>query len=210
VFDEGRASMSFKESVISQFGNPHGILGSLAGLIMAHRSSNVRRAGWTVSLLNIQPFDRVLEIGFGPGVAIYRASLLATAGLVVGIDHSETMVRQATKRNANAIQGGKVKLIRASVSSLPAFEEPFDKVFAINSMDFWDDPVQRLQDLAELMKPGGRIALTTQPRNAGATPETSRQVGVKMVAALEAAGFSRVQVKTDPMKPPAVCAIGVR
>ena len=56
--------MSFKQNIISQFSNPHGLLGRLAGTIMAHRPSNQERNRWTVDLLEIQPDDHVLEIGF--------------------------------------------------------------------------------------------------------------------------------------------------
>jgi ubiquinone/menaquinone biosynthesis C-methylase UbiE len=55
---------------------------------MAHRSSNRRRNAWVVSLLEVRRGDRVLEIGFGPGLAIRELARLATEGYVCGIDHS--------------------------------------------------------------------------------------------------------------------------
>ena len=60
----------FVTSVVRQFGHPHGIGGRLAGCVMVHRSSNRQRNRWVVSLLDVQPTDRVLEIGFGPGLAL--------------------------------------------------------------------------------------------------------------------------------------------
>jgi ubiquinone/menaquinone biosynthesis C-methylase UbiE len=71
---------------------------------MAHRGSNRQRNLWVVSLLDVQPTDRVLEIGFGPGLAIAELARRATRGHIYGIDHSEVMVRQASKRNAAAIR----------------------------------------------------------------------------------------------------------
>jgi hypothetical protein len=58
--------------VRAQFGLPHGFWGPLVGWIMAVRSSNRRRIVWAVSLLDVQRRDRVLEIGFGPGIAIEK------------------------------------------------------------------------------------------------------------------------------------------
>lgn len=55
--------------IVGQFGHPEGLAGRLAGWFMAHRPSNLRRSAWVVSLLDVQPTDRVLEIGFGPGIA---------------------------------------------------------------------------------------------------------------------------------------------
>jgi hypothetical protein len=68
--------------VVPYFTDPHGLGGGAAGWIMAHRSSNVRRSRWAVGLLDVQPTDQVLEIGFGPGVAIaaVAASGPTTAG----------------------------------------------------------------------------------------------------------------------------------
>jgi hypothetical protein len=57
-------------AVRAQFGRPHGIGGRAVGVLLAHRSSNRRRNAWVVSLLDVQPGDRVLEIGFGPGLAM--------------------------------------------------------------------------------------------------------------------------------------------
>jgi len=102
--------MSIRQQLVRQFRQPEGVLGSLAGVIMSSRPSNVSRNQWTVDLLDLQPQDRVLEIGFGPGIGIQRAALLVSEGLVIGIDHSEVMLRQASKRNAAAIAQGRVEL----------------------------------------------------------------------------------------------------
>ena len=69
---------------------------------------NGDRSMWVFSLLDLKSTDKVLEIGFGPGADIARASRIAQ--FVAGVDHSDLMVRQATKRNAVAIQEGRVEL----------------------------------------------------------------------------------------------------
>ncbi len=52
----------------SQFAHPKGLLGRFVGIILALK--NRERNAWTISTLDIQPDDQVLEIGFGPGQAI--------------------------------------------------------------------------------------------------------------------------------------------
>src|SRR5918996_2966738 len=107
-------------AVVRQFGHPHGIGGRLAGWVMAHRASNRRRNRWVASLLDLQPTDRVLEIGFGPGLAIAELSRrVGPSGHVYGVDRSDVMLRQATRRNAAAIQAGRVTLISGNVEQLP-------------------------------------------------------------------------------------------
>jgi SAM-dependent methyltransferase len=194
----------------AQFGRPTGFVGTIVGRIMARRESNNQRISWTVSLLNVKPRDRVLEIGFGPGIAIELVSKMATEGTVVGVDHSPVMLQQAAKRNALAVREGKVALHQSSVSDLPAFDAPFDAIFTINSIHFWHDPVERLKELRRLLKPGGLIAVTIQPRAQNATDETARIVGEEVASNLERAGFSQCRLELKKMAPVSVaCALGV-
>jgi hypothetical protein len=62
--------------IVGQFHRPRGPVGHLVGWTMARRSSNRERNIWAVSLLDVQPDDRVLELGFGPGIAIREAARL--------------------------------------------------------------------------------------------------------------------------------------
>ena len=90
--------MSLVTPVYRQFRRPTGLLGRLAGWIMANRPSNIERNRWTVDVLNVQPADHVLEIGFGPGLAIAQVARLAPQGRLVGIDHSALMIERASRR----------------------------------------------------------------------------------------------------------------
>jgi ubiquinone/menaquinone biosynthesis C-methylase UbiE len=197
--------------IVAQFGNPTGPLGHLAGFVMRTRPSNRLRNRRTVELLEIRQEERVLEIGFGPGLAIARAAELATSGKVVGIDHSEVMLRAATRRNAAAIRDGRVELRRGSADELPRFEAPFDKVLAVNVFMFWSDPVAVLSRVREVMRPGGTIALTLQPRRPGATQHDTRSAAERMTAALATAGFDHARTVILEMPPvPAACVLAQR
>jgi len=194
--------------LVRQFGHPRGLPGRVVGGVMAHRSSNRRRNLWAVSLLDVQAADRVLEVGFGPGVAIDELARLAHHGAVYGIDHSDVMVRQATKRNRAAVRAGLVDLRLGSVDDLPAFAEPLDKILAVNSVGFWPGPWERLKELRGLLRPDGQIAIASQPRCPGATRETSERAAGEIKALLEEAGFSDTRVETLDLDPPVVCVLG--
>src|ERR687897_1987523 len=147
-------------AIRAQFGRPTGFWGRAAGLLMAHRTSNRRRNAWAVSLLDVRSEDRVLEIGFGPGLAIRELGRLAGKGYVCGIDHSELMLRRAKRLNAEGLRHGVVDLRLGSVpEDLPAFDEPFDKILAVNATMFWREPVARLEELRRLLRSGGLIAV---------------------------------------------------
>jgi len=174
---------------------------------MAKRSSNRRRNAWVVSLLDMARTDRVLEIGFGPGIAIREAAGRVTDGLVCGVDHSEIMLGQARRRNAGAIRASRVDLRLGTAERLPSFDAQFDKILTVNSMGFWDDPVTCLRSLRALLQPGGHIAIASQPRCPGATAKTSAEAGEDIAMHLVEAGFSDIRVETLPLEAPVVCVL---
>jgi len=49
----------------------------------------------TLALMNIQPSDRILDLGCGTGWAARRLARLATAGEVVGLDVADEMLHRA-------------------------------------------------------------------------------------------------------------------
>ncbi len=198
-------------AIVRQFGNPRGMVGRVVGWIMAHRSSNRQRNSWVVSLLDVQPTDRVLEIGFGPGLAIAEISRrVGASGHIYGIDHSEVMLRQATRRNASAIAAGRVTLTRASVDQLPpSLDGPFDAILAVNSLEFWPAPAERLAELRRRLRPGGRIAIASQPRSPGAAASTSRDAAREIEALLQDAGYTKTRTETLDLDPPVVCVLAV-
>jgi len=197
-------------AIVGQFGHPRGVAGKVAGWVMAHRSSNRRRNNWVVSLLDVRPTDRVLEIGFGPGLAIADLSRrMGDSGHIYGADHSEVMLQQAARRNAAAIRAGRVTLARGSVHYLPSgFDGPFDAILAVNSLGFWPTPTERLEELRRRLTPGGRIAVASQPRGPGATG-TSLNAAREIEDLLRGAGFTHLRTETLNLNPPVVCVLAV-
>lgn len=195
------------QDVIGQAHHPRGAAGRVTAWEMALRPSNRQRNRWVVSLLDVRPTDRVLEIGFGPGVAIAEL-VRAGAGHVYGVDHSEVMLRQARRRNAAAVRDGRVTLIRASVDEVQsALEAPVDVILAVNSLGFWGDSAQGLTDLRGRLAPGGRIAIASQPRCPGATAETSRNGARGVERLLGDAGFVHLSTQTLALSPPVACVL---
>jgi ubiquinone/menaquinone biosynthesis C-methylase UbiE len=143
--------------LMRMFGRPSGILGRFGGMIMAR--TNAEFGVWVCDLLEIEPADRLLEVGFGPGVIIRCVSERAREGWAAGVDLSPEMVEQARIRNAPAIREGRVDLRYGSVANLPFHDSSFDKALAVNSMQVWPDASAGLLEMRRVLKPGGRIAL---------------------------------------------------
>jgi ubiquinone/menaquinone biosynthesis C-methylase UbiE len=190
------------------FAHPRGLLGWLGGTIMAR--STAERNAWTLSLLDIESDDRILEVGCGPGTLIRALAAQSTEGLVAGIDLSATMLRQASKRNAQAIREGRVRLEAGSATDLPFEEASFDKALSANSLPFWPDQEAGAREMQRVLRPGGVIALILQPRWARTDSEV-KQIGEGLVSLLSQVGFQQARLEFKPMKPIAsICALGTR
>ncbi len=148
---------------VGQFGRPRGVLGRLAGWLMALTNRPLNR--WAVEVLEVRPGDHILEIGFGPGHLIQLLAERATEGFVAGIDLSEVMVEQAARRNRRTVRQGRVELCQGSVSSLPYEDGRFDKVVAVNTFQFWPDPENDLREVRRVLKPGGTLVLGLRLKN---------------------------------------------
>lgn len=200
--------MSLRDAIVSQFERPRGLLGRVVGWILSRRGSNLRRNRWTVDLLAPVSGERVLEVGCGPGVALELC--LARDGVhAVGVDHSVLMIAQAAKRNAHAVKDGRLTLVEGTIDALPAGAS-FDRIFSINVIQFVDRPafVARTKTL---LKPGGTVATTYQPRHAKATRADALKMRTELMQLLEGAGFAGVRVEELGLKPvPAICVLAMR
>src|SRR5215813_10527306 len=173
-----------KGVLMRAFGRPQGILGTVGGVIMARSNRDI--AVRMVEVLDVQPNEKILEVGFGPGIAIQLIAAKLASGKVSGIDCSEEMMRQATARNAAAVASGRVELRPGSVEAMPFDNDTFDKALAINSMQIWPDAAAGLREVWRVLKPQGVLAL-------GFTPY-SGQAKEGLTAALAAAGFAGAQI----------------
>jgi ubiquinone/menaquinone biosynthesis C-methylase UbiE len=152
-----------RPSIDSQFGRPTGLVGVLVGNLMAIEHRALHRA--VVDRLSLSSDDSVLEIGFGPGTAIRRAS--RQASFVAGIDVSKEMVQQAKRRNRFAMRSGRVELLRASVASIPFPNDHFSVVFEVNTFHHWEDPEGAIREVHRVLQTGGRFLAVLRKEHHG-------------------------------------------
>jgi ubiquinone/menaquinone biosynthesis C-methylase UbiE len=174
-----------------------------------------------MGFMDVQPTDRVLDIGCGSGTATQLIARIATEGFVAGVDYSEDMVQQALKRNAAAVRLGRVEVRRANVAALPYHDESFDKVIAVETFYFWPDPVPNLQEVRRVIRPGGLLALAMEGSREAPNPRRQAALaawlgfslysGAEMEGMLAAAGFSRAWFESAPDRGWGwLCALGVK
>ncbi|MFT9597641.1 SAM-dependent methyltransferase [Mesobacillus sp.] len=186
------------DPMAKQFEKPRGILGKLAGTIMYFENRKINR--WSIQKLQVRKNDRILEIGFGPGYGI-KTLMSNYRGIEVdGIDLSEKMKNAATKRNKEWIEHGKVHLTIDDVGNFQP-EHNYNRIISVNNYPLWDQPLTSLSHLLRLLKQGGRIVLTVQPREEGSTARTAKQLGERMKIDLLNTGFKNPEVSYLEVRP---------
>jgi ubiquinone/menaquinone biosynthesis C-methylase UbiE len=186
------------EFIARQARCPSGLLGRVLASLMAWETAAVNEKA--LELLQIEPNDRVLEIGFGHGCTIVRAAALAWAGVVFGIDVSHEMVKMAIRRNHRLIKEGRVKLQQGDSVRLPYDNGSFDGVYAVHTLYFWSHPYEHLREIHRVMKNSARLVLGFRSREDNQVvadfPATIYQfyTDTEVLGFLNDSGFMRIQI----------------
>ena len=156
-----------------------------------NRSRVAERLLWAVRTLAVEPDDRLLEIGCGPGVAVSQVCEKLDGGSITAIDRSPKMVAAASRRNADHVAAGTASFQTATPPEADLGDARFDKVFAINVGMFWRErPVRELEIIGERLAPDGRLFLFHEsPPGTAAPPDAG-----PAVALLEGNGFVVAEV----------------
>jgi trans-aconitate methyltransferase len=150
-----------KKTLAGQFMHPSGLAGAITGRMMARK--NRGRIAWAVREMLAEPVARVLEIGYGPGVAIEEIRTRCPSTTIVGVDSSPVMQAQASRRNQAGVADGSICLHLVSATDYSGQEAPFDLVFSINALPFCENPAEVVANSAHWLRPGGRMVIVHQP-----------------------------------------------
>ena len=114
----------------------------------------------TYELMQIEPGQRLLDVGCGPASdTVELAKLVGTGGEVVGVDHDPAMLREADERARQAGVSAWVRHQRASSSALPFPSNTFDACRSERLFQHLADPSRTLAEMVRVTKPGGRIVV---------------------------------------------------
>lgn len=196
----GRLSCTVPIREARQLGNPEGEVGVELGLRL--NKVNNKITDHVYARLGLDAGMNVLEIGFGNG-RLLPDLLRQNDGLkYTGIDISHTMVDEARQFNAAEVASGQAAFYLASAQHIPSDAARFDRVFAVNVIYFWADPLRPLEEIRRVLRPEGFsvIAATTLATSA-ATDFQRPEFGfhprddAELIALHKQAGFTRVSVE---------------
>ena len=139
--------------------------------------------------LDLDPTDRVIEVGCGTGAAAEHLLTTHPGIRYVAVDRSATAVRQTLRRNARFVEEGRLEVVGSElldvVGRLPG-PARFDKVFAVNVNVFWTvlaSPEAAV--LRHLLGPAGRLCLVYDLPDARRTDAVAKRV----LRSLDSAGL---------------------
>ncbi len=114
-----------------------------------------RRLGHAIRLLNIQPGQRVLDVGVGTGLSL---DFYPPHCQVVGIDLSREMLDKA-RRRVRERGLANVELIEMDATRLAFPNDSFDHVVAAHVMSVVPEPVRVLAEIKRVTRSDGKIVI---------------------------------------------------
>jgi ubiquinone/menaquinone biosynthesis C-methylase UbiE len=134
-----------------------GVTQSLEALYRTTDAARRRKA--VLEAMHLQPGERVLDIGSGPGfLAAEMAEAVGPGGEIRCIDTSEPMLDMARGRCA-----GKpwVSLQSGSATDLPFGDATFSAAISVQVYEYIPDITKALSELYRVLQPGGRAAVVS-------------------------------------------------
>lgn len=139
-----------------QLSNPEGEVGKDVAKMM--NETNISMTKETIKSLLLMDNEKVLELGHGN--AGHLSYLLDFADNInyTGLEISETMKSEAEIINQKYISQAKFQLYDGK--KIPLESESFDKILTVNTIYFWEIPVDFLNEIYRVLKKHGSFVLT--------------------------------------------------
>jgi ubiquinone/menaquinone biosynthesis C-methylase UbiE len=118
---------------------------------------------WIIEQLRIQPYQHILEVGYGSGNSLYEVAKKLQVGFIAGIDDTVNYYQQAMRRNKKFIDADLLHLHLGSIEQLPYPPYYFHSIYAGNIYYSWNEPQYKFIQLHRLLKSGGKLLTVVEP-----------------------------------------------
>ncbi|OUY06802.1 SAM-dependent methyltransferase [Acinetobacter populi] len=146
------------KEIAAQLRNPQGQKGIEMAEMM--NQTNIAMTLHSIACLDIEPHQSILELGHGN--CGHLAHLLAQQeGLhYTGLEISALMQQEAIRLNQSFMTQKQAEFLLYDGLNLNFAEQQFDRIFSVNTLYFWQQPVALLNELYRVLKPHGLLNLT--------------------------------------------------
>ena len=147
------------KSFFTNCANPQGRMGRM--MLRFMNFGHAPLTNWGLDLLDIHDGWTMLDIGCGGGATLQRQLKRSKGAHVYGLDISEESVAKARKVNAKELDK-QVFVSQGSAEKLPYPDNKFDLVTAVETVYFWPNLPDCLQEVFRVLKPGGQFAIMVE------------------------------------------------
>ena len=128
--------------------------------------------------------ETILDLGSGPGfLACELAQEVGATGRIVGVDISSDMNSIASTRIAAAGLGDRVDIFEGDASALAFADAVFHAAVSTQVIEYLAEPDDALQQLARVLRPGGRLAIIDTDWDSLVWAATDRRRATRIAAA---------------------------
>ncbi|MBL7777737.1 MAG: class I SAM-dependent methyltransferase [Chitinophagales bacterium] len=124
------------------------------------RDTNASMIRHAISQLELKNNDFVLELGHAAGAHVSWLFDMCPGIQYTGLEISPLMHEEATKNNSTHIQNNRASFHLYGGSNIPFEANTFHKIFSVNTIYFWDNPIEMAAELARVLQPGGLLCIT--------------------------------------------------
>jgi ubiquinone/menaquinone biosynthesis C-methylase UbiE len=145
-----------------------GIQGEFDVVAYDRMMRRMRDRGWieTSEILKAGITDGVaLEIGPGPGYLGLDWLSKTEETRLVGLEISANMIAMAQRNAQEAGLSERVNYVHGDACKMPFEDETFDAVFTNGSLHEWAEPLAIFNEIARVLKPGGRYCISDLRRD---------------------------------------------
>ena len=150
---------SFLKSLFTNCACPQGRMGRL--MLKFMNLCHASLTNWGLNIAGIQDGWTMLDIGCGGGATLQRLLKRSKGACVYGIDISEESVAKAKKVNAKVLDK-QVFVCQGSAEKLPYEDGEFNLVTAVETVYFWPDLPDCLQEVKRVLKPRGKFVIMVE------------------------------------------------
>ena len=159
---------------------------------------------WARQQLNIQPYQHLLEIGYGTGQLMEEVACALRIGFIAGIESSISLYQQAYRRNKRFVRQQLVQLHIGEPYELSYPPHYFHTVYGTNIHLSSNDVHSELLRLSGLLKNRGRLVLLLE---AGRSRFNINETAFLLQEACRSVGLSRISIEAHPLNPDNCLAI---